>query len=29
VMPLPRLENLYLPDTDSIVAAARETLAWS
>jgi 2-oxoisovalerate dehydrogenase E1 component beta subunit len=29
VMPLPRLENLYLPDTDAIVDAARETLAWS
>ena len=26
VMPLPRLEHLYMPDTRRIVAAARQTL---
>ena len=28
VMPLPRLEQLYMPSTDRVVAAARETLAF-
>ena len=29
VMPLPRLEHLYMPSTERVLAAARETLAFS
>jgi pyruvate dehydrogenase E1 component beta subunit len=29
IMPMPRLEHCYMPDTDSVIAAVRETLEFN